>query len=79
MTYDEYVITAARAVCLWRSDDWSIKDDRANAMLDAREALHAVGFVEVLASRERAINLAVALEQQLSDAGMTGLLLDNLP
>jgi hypothetical protein len=60
--YSEALATAAEEVCVRRCDDWDDDGDRANAVADAAAVLDAIGFIDIVASRERAINLAVALE-----------------
>lgn len=53
---------AAQQVCVGRSDDVNDAEDLLNARADALAVLDAIGYDELIASRERAIGLAVAFE-----------------
>jgi hypothetical protein len=61
---DDALNAAARAICIARSDDPALDESYADAFQDAAETLDAIGFDELVASRERAIVLAVQLEEQ---------------
>lgn len=57
---------AAMRICAARSDNWDDEDDWQCATSDAAAALEAVGFEELVASRERAIRYAVRFESEVA-------------
>jgi hypothetical protein len=67
------VEVAAQTLCEGRSDDKNSDEDMTNAADDVNTILDAIGYDELVASRERAIDLAVNFEGQAE--GLNNVLL----